>query len=69
MQYLKAIWNVINFEEAEKRLVEASKVYSPPSRVYSPSSPRRARLGSPVYVPSLPRLSTSFPFPSFQIVD
>ncbi|KZV96320.1 manganese superoxide dismutase [Exidia glandulosa HHB12029] len=24
--YLKAIWNVINFEEAEKRLVEASKV-------------------------------------------
>jgi Fe-Mn family superoxide dismutase len=23
LQYLKAIWNVINFEEAEKRFVEA----------------------------------------------
>ena len=24
LQYLKAIWNVINFEEAEKRFLEAS---------------------------------------------
>lgn len=25
IQYLNAIWNVINFEEAEKRFVEAVK--------------------------------------------